>query len=130
MILFIILISGIIASTITYFLNNKFGLGAVMASSLVSVIAGLIVVIFSQQFSEELNGTFPMVIMGASFVGMASRKVAKNYLVIILSGFTFSLLFYCTGTFFEGFGGSLGTTAAIAFCSTLGIRNLILQYRS
>lgn len=128
--LILILISGIFGAVATYFLNNKYGLGAVMASALVSVAGGLLFLLFPGLVAADLDKTLPMVIMGASFVGMASEKIARNYLVIILSGITFSLLFYCTGSFFEGFGGSLGTTAAIAFCTSLGIRKLILQYRS
>ncbi|WP_026915766.1 hypothetical protein [Christiangramia portivictoriae] len=126
--MFLLLIIGcsLFAGLSTYFLNNRLNLGAVIASSLMSILGGFL---SYMPLSEVLREALPLVIMGASFVGMASEKIAGSYRLITLSSVFFGILFYCTGIFFEGFGGSLGTTAAIAFCSSLGFQELFLKER-
>lgn len=126
----IIIVSGILGAVCTYMLNNRMKLGGVMASAIVTIVASLILLTFPKFLNSQLMEDLPFVIMGATFVGMASEKIAGSYLVIILSGIVYSLVFICTGTFFEGFGGSLGTTAAIAFCSILGLQKLFLKNRT
>ena len=59
--------------------------------------------------------------MGASFVGMVSEKVINNYWILASAGIIFSILYLNTGSYFEGFGGALGTTASISVIVTMGI---------
>ncbi|WPY99768.1 hypothetical protein [Christiangramia sp. OXR-203] len=122
--LLLILGCSVLSGQLTYTLNNSLNLGAVIASSLVSITGGLLIY---TPISEVLRETLPLVIMGASFVGMASEEIATRNRIIILSSIFFGILFYCTGVFFEGFGGSLGTTAAIAFFASLGFQQLVFK---
>lgn len=114
----IIIISGFIAALATFYLNNRLQLGGVMASAAISVIAGGFFHFFPNLFDEYYTINIPLVIMGASFVGMASSRVIRKYWIIGISGIIFSVLYLYTSSFFEGFGGGLGTTAAISLCSS------------
>ena len=114
----IILIAGIFGALTTFYLNNKLQLGGVMASAGISVLAGGFFYLFPDLFSDYYTTNIPLVIMGSSFIGMATSKIIRRYWIIGISGVIFSVLFLCTGSFFEGFGGGLGTTAAISLCSS------------
>ena len=119
----IILISGCIFSTLTFFINNRLQLGGVMASAGVSLIVALCFYAFPGFLNEYLNTNIPVVAMGASFIGMASARIISKYWVIALSGIFFSFVFLFTSSFFEGYGGSLGTTALIALSAAYAINN-------
>ena len=123
----IILISGIIGALLTFYLNNRLQLGGVMASAGVSVVAAGFFYIFPDILNEYLKTNIPIVIMGASFIGMATSRVIRQHWVIGVSGFIFSVIFLFTGSFFDGFGGSLGTTAAISLICVFALRKLILS---
>ncbi len=118
----IIIISGFIAALATFYLNNRLQFGGVMASAAISVLAGGFFHFFPNLFSDYYTTNIPLIAMGASFIGMATSKVISQYWIIGLSGIIFSVLYLCTGSFFEGFGGGLGTTAAISLCSAYVIK--------
>ena len=120
----IILIAGIFGALATFYLNNILQLGGVMASAGISVLAGSFFYIFPELMNEYLSQNIPVVIMGASFIGMATSRLIKQYWIMTISGFIFSIIFLLTGSFFEGFGGGLGTTAAISLCSIYAIKHL------
>ena len=122
----IILASGIIFALLTFLLNNRFQLGGVMASAGVSVATALFFHLFPKLLNENLTDLIPVVAMGASFIGMASSRIIRKYWVIGVSGLVFSFIFLFTGSFFEGFGGGLGTTAAISLISVYGLRAIFL----
>jgi len=126
MIILLIITCSVFAGHYTYVLNHRLKLGAVIASSLISILGGVLVY---TPITSSLQEILPLVVMGASFVGMASKEVAGQHRVILVSCLFFGILFYCTGVFFEGFGGSLGTTAAIAFCASLGFQHLFFKKR-
>lgn len=117
----IILISGIAGALITFYLNNQLQFGGVMASAGVSVCAGGFFFIFPDVINEYLTTNIPLVMMGSSFIGMATSKVIYRFWTIGLSGCMFSVIFLFTSPFFEGFGGSLGTIAAISLFSIYAI---------
>lgn len=116
-----IIICGILGATFTYFINNKLQLGGVMASSGISVIAGGLFYLFPEFLNPFLTNNIPLVIMGSSFIGMATSRVVKKQWIIAVSGLFFATIYLLTGSFFEGFGGSLGTTAAISLCAAFAI---------
>ena len=118
----IILLSGIFGAMVTFYLNNHIQLGGVMASAGVSVLAGSFLFLFPDFLNEYLTENVPLVIMGASFIGMATSRIVRKLWLIGVSGFIFSVIFLLSGIFFEGFGGSLGTTAAISLISVLGFK--------
>ena len=128
----IILIAGVFGAISTFFLNNKLQFGGVLASSLVAVLAGGLFYIFPTFLNENLSLNIPLVIMGASFVGMATNRVIKRSWIIGVSGFIFSIIYLLTGPFFQGYGGSLGTMAAISLCTvySLSILSKLLNFQS
>lgn len=123
----LIIISGGIAALLTFYLNNELKFGAVKASAGISLLGGLIFYFFPATFNSEVSHLLPAVIMGASFIGMASKKVIPDYLIICFSGFIFGFIFIYTSDFFQGFGGSLGTTAAISLCSAVAFQKIIIK---
>ncbi|CAL66912.1 hypothetical protein [Christiangramia forsetii] len=120
----IILIAGIISALVTFYLNNQLQLGGVMASAGISVLAGGLFFIFPDILNNYLTTNIPVVVMGASFIGMAASRIIRQFWIIGLSGFIFSVIFLLTGSYFEGFGGSLGTTAAISLGAVCALKQI------
>ena len=120
----IITFSGFMGALVTFYLNNQLQLGGVMASATISVLAGGFFYIFPNLFNEYFTTNIPLVIMGASFIGMATSRIIRNYWIIGISGIIFSILFLYTGSFFDGYGGGLGTTAAISLGASYAMENL------
>ncbi len=117
----ILCITGIIAAVGTYVVNNKLRQGAVRASALLSLIVGVFFYFFPELLSAYLTKNIPLVFIGASFIGMVSSKVLSSYILLSLSGIIFSILFVNSSDYFAGFGGGLGTTAAISLLVSLGL---------
>lgn len=110
----------ITAALITWELNVKYCLGGVRASSLISLIAGLIV------YFSKLDSTYGLAVMGASFAAMSTEYVIPKRFWMIVCGFVFSLIFLnLPNQIFAGFGGRLGTTACISVVMTLGIIRIV-----
>ncbi len=122
--LFIIL-TGIIAVIGTFYISTRLNQGAVRASAGLSLIVALITLIYPDLFSTYLLVHIPIVFLGASFVGMVSKELISNYWILALAGLLFSLLYLNTGSYFEGFGGALGTTASISVVLILGLKTFI-----
>lgn len=105
----------IIGIIITLLLNYNFGLGGVIASSVMGLFAGFL-------FEEYKNISF-----SASFVGMCSLSLLLSPLLGIIAGI---ILFFYWKIFedkFEGVGGKLGTLALITSL-TLGILIFTVSY--
>ena len=118
----LVLLAGISSALITFYLNNRLQMGGVMASSLVSIIPATFFYIFPEILNNYLTENLPLICMGASFIGMATSRIISHYWIIGLSGLFFSGIYLCTGSFFDGFGGSLGTTAAISLGATYSLK--------
>ncbi|MFP4287163.1 MAG: hypothetical protein ACLFRI_05640 [Candidatus Izemoplasmataceae bacterium] len=117
--LFIIGIS-VIASTLTFVINNRLKQGAVLASALTGfLMAGIFRVTYL-----DLNVTFGIVAIGASFVGMANQTRMKDERYIALAGVLFGLIFIYSAPYFGGAGGKLGTIAFLSVLSIMGITDL------
>ncbi|QRM89891.1 hypothetical protein FG167_11835 [Lacinutrix sp. WUR7] len=134
----ILFLAGGFSSIITFVLQVNFKQGAVRASALVGVLVGAFVLIFPNLLSPYLTENLPLVCFGASFIGMVSSKVLSNYFLIGISGMVFTFIFLNTSSYFEGFGGGLGSAACIALLVTLsfpilrkkrGISNGLIQLR-
>ncbi|MEO2063243.1 MAG: hypothetical protein ABGW97_09695 [Christiangramia sp.] len=117
----ILILTGILAAVSTYVLNNNLKQGAVRASALLSLLVGLFFYFFPDLFSEKLTQQIPVVFIGGSFIGMVSSRILSSYVLLAISGTIFSILFINSSRFFEGFGGGLGTTAAISLLVSLSL---------
>jgi len=117
----ILFFTGIISALLTYIVNNKYGQGAVRASAGLSFLVGLFFYSFPEIFSPYLTKNIPIVFICATFIVMVSSKIHKNYLLVGFSGFIFSIIYLNASPFFKGYGGALGTTAAISVLVSLSL---------
>jgi len=120
----IVIVGSSLAAWITYVFNVKFELGPVLASGLVGLGLGVVLVLEGSRFSLNLAS----IIFGATFVGMCSKEIAKNEWFIIISGMLFGGI-YIMMIPFNGLGGMLGTTAFISTITLYGLRNLVNKTR-
>ncbi len=95
------------AAAATWLINHELGYGALVASGLIGVIAGV---------------TLPTNLAGAayvgSFVGMSAATVLPTLGVVLLCGAVAGLITATTTPIFGGIGGKGGTTAAAAVLIT------------
>jgi len=114
-----ILIFSAMASFVTYVIAQRLKHDVVTSSSLVSLIAGLILPAVFQT-----NGTtFAAVAMSASFAGMSSKKIIKNELQMIAVSSLLGIMFLYTYSHFGGAGGKLGT---LAFASVITFQGILV----
>ena len=121
----ILILVGTIGSYITYYLNNHIKLGAVLASAFPSLLVGLFFYYFGEIVNETLQKQIPLVYIGSSFVGMVSKKILTHSIYVLLAGLIFSILYLNKGSFFNNFGGALGTTACISVVVAISLATLI-----
>lgn len=113
--LFFTVIVALVGTVVTYWLNNKRGLGPIKSSAISSFIIAIPLQIVP--FSGFL-ALIPIVFFGASFVGMTNEKTL-GWFPIIIVGVFYGVIFHFTHPFFNGYGGTLGTTACL--CCLLGV---------
>ncbi|QDO95156.1 hypothetical protein FNB79_14630 [Formosa sediminum] len=118
---FIIIITGILGATSTFYVNEHLKQGAVRASALLSLCVSLFFYCLPDLLNSYLTQNIPTAFIGASFVGMVSSKAISHYKWLILAGIIFSIIYINKSTFFKGYGGALGTTAFIALLATMAI---------
>ena len=116
---YILFLVGGLSAMFTFFLHVDLNQGPVRASSLVGVLVGMFVLVCPDLLSPYLTKNLPLVCFGASFIGMVSSKVLSNYFLIGFSGIVFTIIFFNTSSFFNGFGGGLGSAACIALLVSL-----------
>ncbi|HHX65174.1 MAG TPA: hypothetical protein GX702_09835 [Chloroflexi bacterium] len=95
-------------AVITYILNVDLGLGAVVASGLVGVLAAV------------LLPDYGVPLYCGSFVGMASPTLLPNHIGVAAAGAVAGLVFVLCIDLFDGFGGKLGTIA-LSGCVLVGL---------
>jgi hypothetical protein len=103
----LILIAGLFGSLVTFLISIKYRQGPVKASALIS-----------------LAKTIAVVIMGGSFTGMSNMKVLPNNWWAAFAGIVFSFIYINWSPYFKGFGGEMGTTAALSVIISLGVMRL------
>lgn len=118
----IILVSAL-ASFTTYVIAQRYKHDVVTSSSLVSLLAGLIL---PAVFQTD-GGTFAAVAMSASFAGMSSKKVIKNEFQMIAVSLLLSLMFVYSYCHFGGAGGKLGT---LAFASVITFKGIEVSIKN
>jgi hypothetical protein len=94
-----IFLSLVVGALLTYYLNHDLGLGAVVASSLIGLIGGLLV--------KE----YAVPIYCGSFAGMVSAAIIQDFSGTLLVAVFAGLLYVLGQETFKGFGGKLGATA-------------------
>jgi Sec-independent protein secretion pathway component TatC len=117
---FILIITGIIGATLTYFVSEHLRLGAVKASALLSLVVGLFFYVFPDVLNMYLTEHLPIVFVGTSFIGMVSSKTLKSYTLLAIAGSLFTAIYITKNHVFDGYGGALGALAFIALVTTMG----------
>lgn len=115
-------IVGFTAAMLAFILNNNYKLGIVVGSALPSLVFALIILGLEAFLPAEVVTKAPVIFYGAAFIGMASKKVMPSYFLIGIAGLLFTFIYLFTAPYFDGFGGALGTTAALCFLPIYGIK--------
>jgi hypothetical protein len=117
----ILLLISFMGASLTFYVNENLRQGPVRSSALLSLLVSLYCYFFPETMDGYLVKTIPVVFIGSSFVGMVSSRLLSNHLLIGGGGLIFCLIFLHTSRFFNGYGGALGTSAAIAVLAVLSI---------
>lgn len=118
-----IVLIGIIAAYITYYISIELKKGAVFASAIVTLTAGLLL---PRIFVD--GAILAAVAACSSYAGMVSKDKFKSSKDMIFVGLICSLIFIVTLDAYVGVGGRLGTIAAIAGFSFLGMKGYLNRY--
>ncbi|MFH0986762.1 MAG: hypothetical protein V1911_01795 [Candidatus Micrarchaeota archaeon] len=113
----IVIAASLAGAIATWLVSIEMKKGPIVGSALVSLIAG-IVFYFAQASALSY---VPAAVMGASFVGMSSRKTLKNYFFLAAAALIFSFAFITVNPFFAGCGGTLGISACVSTVSTVAL---------
>ncbi|WP_417800635.1 hypothetical protein [Tenacibaculum sp.] len=120
-----IYLTSTLGAFLTFLVSTKYKQGPVRASALLTLIVAGFCFLFPKMFSEDIINQIPWVFFGASFVGMTSGKLTRNYISIIFAGIVFGFVYTFSPDFFNGYGGALGTAACISILVVIGINHLI-----
>ena len=100
----------------TWWINTQLGLGPAVASGIIGLLAALI-----------LPTDLAVATYTASFVGMSSALVLTGLPMALIAGIFVGILFALALPVYQGFGGKLGTIAAVAVLATVVLFNVISQ---
>lgn len=118
---YIFITTAIVATALTFYTNHKLKQGSIRSSAMLSLAVALVCYIFPTLFGSELTKNIPMVFIGSSFIGMASKKIISNYFKLAIAGAVFAIIYLNTSIYFAGYGGALGASAGISLLSVLSL---------
>jgi len=118
---FILIGTGICGAIATYYVNTRLKQGPVRASALLTLPVAAFCYFFPELLSVYLAKNIPVVFIGSTFIGMVSAQKMSSYVGIAIAGLVFALIYLNTSKFFDGYGGSLGTSACISILVMLCI---------
>ena len=118
----IILIISVIAGMATYIVSNFLNRGAVIASSIITLISGLMLPYFFPLIGNELA----IAAACSSYAGMISLENALNLFEMAIISLMTGILFIATKSAYPGIGGRLGTIAAISCIAWLGFKKVFI----
>ncbi|WP_113635312.1 hypothetical protein [Nubsella zeaxanthinifaciens] len=113
--------TAILAAMLTFYVNHSLKQGAVRSSALLALLVALLFHYVPDILSATLTKNIPVVFIGGSFIGMASKKIVDSYFKLAISGFVFAIIYLNTSSFFNGYGGALGASAGISLLSVLSL---------
>ncbi len=111
---FILVLTGMCGAMATYYVNTRLKQGPVRASALLTLIVAAGCYFFPDVLSPYLSKNLPVVFIGSTFIGMVSAQKMSTYTGIAIAGLVFAAIYLNTSKFFDGYGGSLGTSACIS----------------
>ncbi len=104
----------------TFLLTQKLHWHAIKASAILSLIVATPFEIY------DLNEytSIPIIVFGASFIGMSSEKLFNNKLILYASIF-FGVIYSLISFKYNSIGGTLGTTACLSCLTVLVLNSFI-----
>jgi len=117
----VIILTSVVWAVWPYLLSIFWKQGAVRWSALPSLIVWIVFLLFLSGVEGYGIEYIPIVFIGASFVGMASKKMVDSWIKIWFAGIVFGVIFMLSSSFWTGYGGGLGTTACISTVIVLGV---------
>ncbi|MBL7706463.1 MAG: hypothetical protein JNM21_13040 [Taibaiella sp.] len=117
----ILVLTGMCGAMATYYVNTRLKQGPVRASALLTLVVAAYCYFFPDTLSPYLSKNLPVVFIGSTFIGMVSAQKMSTYTGIAIAGLLFSAIYLNTSKFFDGYGGSLGTSACISILVMLCI---------
>ncbi|NLY44664.1 MAG: hypothetical protein GX053_01530 [Tissierella sp.] len=121
MMTFMIIITAIMATCLTYFICFNLNKGPVLASAIVTLISGLLLPYFFSTGGSLLAG----VATCGSYAAMVSKAKFPRFTDMVFVGIICGIVFALTQDVFIGVGGKLGSIAAISGFTWLGIRRVM-----
>jgi hypothetical protein len=114
-------LGGVAGAAATSMLQRKYGISAVVASSLVGLLGACV-----GSLASDVN--FPAAVFAGSFAGMTAIAVAP-LVVIAIAGAGAGALYALAITFdvFPGYGGRLGTVAFISTVCMVWIATVLFE---
>lgn len=119
----IILIVSAIAGMAAYYIAVIMGKGGVFGSAIVVLISGILFRYLETENMIEVSG-LAVVATTASYAGMVAQKNVANLKEMAFVSLIAGLLFIASGNAYAGVGGKLGTIAALACFTWIGIKKL------
>ena len=120
----LILLVSIVAGISTYIVSNFLKRGPVIASAIVTLIAGLIL----PYFFPTIGTGLAVAAACASYAGMISVENALDLLEMAMISLITGILFIASSSAYVGSGGKLGTIAAISCFAWLGFKKVFLGF--
>jgi hypothetical protein len=121
----ILLVVSLLGGVSTYLFSQKLNFSSVLASTLLSLIVALVFLAVGELGQSGLSSKIPVVFIGASFVGMSSVQNLKNIQQVAFASLIFGIVFLSASSLFAGFGGGLGTSAAIGVICNIGLQRIL-----
>jgi hypothetical protein len=114
----LLVVTAVVATVATYWLNNTRKQGPVMASAVVGLLGGLLL----PALHKDAGAMMAAVAICASFAGMSNTKRMPSWIPMAVVGVSVGLVYMFANPFIGGTGGKLGT---MAFGSTMAVRGLM-----
>lgn len=115
---FNLVLSTAAGAVLTYLISVNLGAGPFIASALVGLIPGLLLLVLLRNDKHRRFADLPAAIYCGSFVGMTSSAVFPSVGGALLAGLIAGMLYLIGLTVFAGAGGKFGTVAFIAVTIT------------
>lgn len=122
-----LLVASLTASLGTFIFHNRYkNINPIFASASLTLIVTLVCTYLLHTTQLPLK-EIPYVFIGSTFIGMSTRKKAKSLLNITLASIFFSLIYFKSSHFFQGYGGALGLSACISVLIVITSSKLFIR---
>lgn len=119
----IMILVAVVAAVAAYTISIEMGKGGVFGSAVVTLVAGVLFRYLEAEGFITITG-LAVVATTAGYAGMAAQKNIANVKEMAIVGLITGILYIAGANAFVGVGGRLGTIAAIACFSWVGLKSI------